>query len=193
MPLGAPPTGTTPAIVATAPGAFGARSPVPSEPVVESYDEETYRIKPTDTWETICKEKYGSAVYIVALQMFNREHFGSSDAMRGNPPALQPGQSLFIPELKVLEHRYASQVPGLTPLPTPPVQPPGVPTTARSSPSGVPGPEYKVQAPNETFWDIARRTLGRPERWGDIWRLNPNYANPNAPLPVGAVIRLPAS
>src|SRR5208283_4916275 len=56
MPLGAPPTGTTPAIVATAPGAFGARSPGPSEPVVESYDEETYRIKPTDTWETICKE-----------------------------------------------------------------------------------------------------------------------------------------
>lgn len=65
----------------------------------------------------------------------------------------------------------------------PPSEPPLAPT---------PGPvvQYKVHAANETFKSLARKTLGSPERWSDIHKLNPNY-RAEAILPLGTTLRLP--
>jgi nucleoid-associated protein YgaU len=68
----------------------------------------------------------------------------------------------------------------------------GSPPAPASAPVAPPANyrQYQVQTGNETFWDIARRTLGYGERWGDIHRLNPQF-NPREPLPAGAVLRIP--
>ena len=38
--------------------------------------------------------------------------------------------------------------------------------------------------------DIARRTLGNPDRWREIYRLNQNY-RPETVVPANAVLNLP--
>src|SRR5262249_49691843 len=38
---------------------------------------------------------------------------------------------------------------------------------------------------------LARKTLGSAERWGDIHKLNPSIAGPDAIIPPGTVVRLP--
>ena len=43
----------------------------------------------------------------------------------------------------------------------------------------------------ETLQDIARRTLGSSERWGDLHKLNPTL-KPDEPLSAGTTVRLPA-
>lgn len=55
-----------------------------------------------------------------------------------------------------------------------------------------PGPVqiYHVHG-SETLQDIARRTLGSPERWGDIHKLNPAL-KADTPLHAGMTVRLPA-
>ena len=55
-----------------------------------------------------------------------------------------------------------------------------------------PGPVqiYHVHG-SETLQDIARRTLGSPERWGDIHKLNPAL-KADTPLHAGMKVRLPA-
>jgi MraZ protein len=55
-----------------------------------------------------------------------------------------------------------------------------------------PGPVqiYHVRG-SETLQDIARRTLGSPERWGDIHKLNPAL-KADTPLHAGMTVRLPA-
>jgi MraZ protein len=49
---------------------------------------------------------------------------------------------------------------------------------------------YRARS-GETLLSIARLTLGAAERWSDIHKLNPGL-KPDAPLPAGAVVRLPA-
>jgi MraZ protein len=55
-----------------------------------------------------------------------------------------------------------------------------------------PGPVqlYHVHG-TETLHDIARRTLGSSERWGDLHKLNPTL-KPDEPLNSGTAVRLPA-
>jgi hypothetical protein len=50
---------------------------------------------------------------------------------------------------------------------------------------------YWVPAGGKYYYQIAQETLGNPQRWGDIWRLNTNYP-PEAPIPAGAQLQLPA-
>jgi hypothetical protein len=51
--------------------------------------------------------------------------------------------------------------------------------------------KYRVRSNGEPYREIARHTLNNPERWNDIFSLNPNY-DPRFPVPGGTVIRLPA-
>src|SRR5436190_2152741 len=51
--------------------------------------------------------------------------------------------------------------------------------------------QYKVHSAGETFRSLARKTLGGSERWGDIHKLNPTIAGPDAAIPPGTVLRLP--
>jgi division/cell wall cluster transcriptional repressor MraZ len=79
-----------------------------------------------------------------------------------------------------------------TPIPPPVIAPvkkdPGEPPLAPQ-----PGPVqmYQVRHGGETLRDIARRTLGSPDRWEDIHKLNPNKS-PESPLNEGVWVRLPA-
>jgi DNA-binding transcriptional regulator/RsmH inhibitor MraZ len=49
---------------------------------------------------------------------------------------------------------------------------------------------YRVDAPDETLWTIAKKMLGSGERWTEIARLNPT-ADTRFTLQIGTVLRLP--
>jgi hypothetical protein len=203
-PIGAPAAVAVPPIQAPVP------PPGPVTPRVESYDEEMHRCQPGDTFQSISQRYYHSDKYEQALLLFNRAHPMATDSIRQTPPLLQPGQMVYIPPLRILEQRYPSAIPGLTPLPSlpppapnpamAPIQPvPPQPPVARPvgpAPSAGVAPfgekKYRVRAGGERFFDIAQRTLGSGQRWGEIYKLNQGF-NPNYPVPAGAVLRMPAA
>ncbi len=49
---------------------------------------------------------------------------------------------------------------------------------------------YQVPKNGETFWEISRKTLGNPNRWSEISRLNPQI-KPQYPVPGGTNLRMP--
>jgi MraZ protein len=64
-------------------------------------------------------------------------------------------------------------------------------TTQMAASSSDPKP-YRVRGEEgETFRDVARRILGDPERWPEVYRLNPGF-DPNQPVPAGSWLHLPA-
>ncbi len=180
----APPTGGSApvhAAVVNPPLSVPAQT-APIVPSVVSFDEETYTCKAGDTLGGIAQQHYHSDKYERALLMFNRDHFLASPSIRADPPTLQPGQSVYIPQVKVLENRYPNLIPGLTPLPAQAVAVPTPPAPPRT---------YQVQAPaGEMMRDIAARSLGNPERWADIYRMN-GTLDPSRPVPAGTVLQLP--
>jgi nucleoid-associated protein YgaU len=160
---------------------------------VESYDEETYICKPGDTFASISRQYYQAEKYERALLVFNRNHPRASDVIRQDPPLLNAGQPVYIPPLRVLEKQYASVIPDHIPLP-PSVPPsplagstPGYPASSPVSGDRL----YRVRANGEMIWDIAQRTLGKGERWAEIYGLNPQL-NPQQPVPGGYTLHLPA-
>jgi nucleoid-associated protein YgaU len=206
--LGTPPGTVSPAIAVPVP----AGQPRPgAEPAatVESFEEETHSCQASDTFRSISEHYYNSAKYERALLLFNRNHPRASDAVRHDPPVLSAGQLVFIPPLRILESRYASVIPELTPLPPAPAGAPvgleaprplarpglvtagasGTPSTSWSMPAS--GPSYRVRKSGEKFLDMARHTLGNADRWWDIYLLNKGY-NPTETVPGGTVLRLPA-
>lgn len=191
-PVGAPPSAGTPAI------APAAAPPVnPSQPVVEAYDEVTYRTKAGDTFESIAKEKYESEKYGKALVLFNRNHFRPAEGIGQEPPRLQAGQPVYIPPVYILERHYATAIPGFDPAAAAPsaatLTPPAA-ALSQKAPAGEtqPAKAYRVRPGGEMFRDIAKRTLGDPDRWWDIGQLNPQY-NPAFPLKPGTVLHMPAN
>jgi len=50
---------------------------------------------------------------------------------------------------------------------------------------------YQVPKNGETFWEISRKTLGNPNRWIEISRLNPQI-KPQYPVPGGTNLKMPA-
>jgi nucleoid-associated protein YgaU len=199
----------TPAIAirpsATPPGL--ARSTAVLTPQVESYDEEVYRCRPNDTFRSISAALYLSDRYERALLLYNRNHFLASDAVRQDPPVLQAGQTVYVPPTWLLEKQYPAVIPeraapppavtpaGLeAPQPIRPAFPPPRPVEPAAGGAGtLPAgePLYRVRNPDERLWAIARRTLGKAERWTDLYRLNPRL-DPAQPVPVNTVLRLPS-
>lgn len=196
-PIGAKATASSPPIAIPVPQG----SPNAAAPYVESYDEVTYRSKAGDTFASISKEQYNSDVYASALLMYNRNHpqnqGPAADNLRRDQPVLQPGQPVYIPPMRILEKQFPIQ--GLTPVPPAPAIAPG----ANASPSPTPAPltgtsnfspgapkTYQVRQPSETYVNIARQTLGNPERWWDIARLNPQIP-PAYPVPGGTLLKMP--
>jgi hypothetical protein len=88
-----------------------------SMPTVESYDEETYRVRAGDTFESISRVHYQSEKYAKALLFFNRSHPLAGDAFRQDQPVLQAGQPIYLPPTSILEKRYGNVIQGLSPLP----------------------------------------------------------------------------
>ena len=49
---------------------------------------------------------------------------------------------------------------------------------------------YQVPKNGETFWEISRKTLGNPNRWSEIRRLNPKI-EPQYPVPGDTILKMP--
>jgi hypothetical protein len=175
-------------------------------PRVESYDEETYICKAGDTFPGISTCYYYTDKYALALLRFNRNHPLAAVGIAQEPPVLQAGQPVYIPPLRILEKQYLSvsadpnpitQVGAPSPAPVDPRNPalPSVPPVTMppgkswSTPSGE--RNYQVPDKGEMFLEIAKKTLGNAERWGEIYRLNPQY-DPKYVIPAGTSLRLPA-
>jgi hypothetical protein len=187
--VGNPPKISTPPIqVAPGPNRSGA-----SAPRVESSSTEPYQIKAGDTLEQISKGKYNSENYAKALLQYNRERVQPAPGLLRNPPVLEAGKSLQIPNLADLEKFYPQLIPNLQPqrvLGQPTVARPAAVLPVSASDAGPGGKTYRVKAGGERLWNIARTTLGKAERWGDIYRLNPQLS-PELPVPAGTLLRLP--
>jgi hypothetical protein len=188
-PAGAPPKADSPPIAVPAVGGPSPYAVV--TPQVDSYDEETYVCKPNDTFLSISRQYYQSEKYERALLLFNRNHPRATDAIRQDPPVVRDGQAVYIPPLRVLERQYASVIPDHIPLP-PPVPPlasaaPGYPAPLAASGDRL----YRVRPNGEMLWDVAQRTMGRGDRWAEIYNLNSQF-NPQQPVPGGTTLRLPA-
>jgi hypothetical protein len=198
-PLGAPATAGTAPIAVPTPPAVAADT----TPHVDSYDEEMYRCQPDDVagadpFTVLSKRYYQSDKYARALALYNRSHPQVGDGIRGDPPVAHAGDAVFIPPLRILESRYANTIPANTaPAASPPATPNGTPAPAgpRSGSAGTAGDKlYRVRSSGEYMYTVAQRTLpGNADlRWREIWGLNPQPYNPQDPLPVGAVLHLPA-
>jgi len=197
-PVGEAPTATTPPIVVPPPGALSpARAAAPTTPQVESYDEETYRIKSGDTFDRISAAHFNTDKYAKALERWNASHPQASDNLRANPPVLESGQMIYIPPAYMLEKRYGSLVPGYKPQ-AQPAAASDPQRTANSSPRGEvaanAAPNFKwylVSPGGQMIRDIARVTLSDAERWADISKLNPALETAY-PLRGGLLIKVPA-
>lgn len=175
------------------------RPAAPPAPKRDSYLEEQYRWKPTDSFAAISTRYYSTDKYAAALQKYNRDYPLASPAMRQNPPMISPGQMIWIPPARILERDYGADIQGLEPVVAPrsaqpQVEPVGPPPGLNNSGFGNAAPQpYKVRDPGESLQEIARRTMGDSTQSLRIRSLNPTLS-PDArlPIPAGTVLRLPA-
>src|SRR5205085_6104832 len=117
-----------------------------------------------------------------------------------NPPAVVPGQVIWVPPVRILERDYGHRIGGLAPLPATPTSrptvepvapPPGLANAGFGNPAGQ---LYRVRQPGESVQEIARRTLGTSGLAANIQSLNPTLSpDPRLPIPAGTVLRLPAA
>jgi hypothetical protein len=198
-PIGAAPTATTPPITVPGPGAASSsRGAAPATPQVESWDEESYRIKAGDTFARISVAHYNTDNYAKALERFNVNHPQAGEHMRSDPPRLDPGQLVYIPPAYILEKRYGrALIPGYKPQPETATAN-DTPRTVNSSPrreSAADAPQkfkwYLVTQGGQMMRDIARTTLSDAGRWTDISKLNPT-TDPSYAVPGGLLIKVPA-
>jgi nucleoid-associated protein YgaU len=159
-------------------------------PEVDSYDEETYICRPRDTFDDISTKFYQDKKYSQALLLYNRSHPRRAAAIWKEPIELQEGQPIYIPPLRILEKHHGNAIPGNKPLP-PVVVPAAGPSSGTSwvTPRG--GAQYAVRQ-GEMIGTIAANTLGKWERWTEIYELNRHGFDPSRPLPAGSVLAMPA-
>jgi hypothetical protein len=130
------------------PGSFGNTAPAPlptiaspSTPIrpvasapppnnnradVKYYDEQTYEVRPGDTYESISKRFLMTDKFAKALQLHNRNHPRAGREM-ANSGTLTPGEKVYIPQAYILEERYGGVISNTTPA-APPLQPVSSPT-----------------------------------------------------------------
>jgi nucleoid-associated protein YgaU len=190
-PLGAPiPAASAPSIVPSLPANTSS-----SNPQVESYDEDTYTCKGSETFRAVSQAVYQTDAYDQALLLFNRNHPLANDSIKQNPPLLQPGQPIYVPPLRILRKYYAAAIPdvkdtGISPQTPTAIRPVTLaPPMAGTAPAAA-ARTYRVGGNGEMIRDIARRTLGNGDRWTEIYQLNRSY-DPTYPVPAGTDLRLP--
>jgi hypothetical protein len=150
-----------------------------------------YVCKADDTLQKICQDEYHDVRYERALLAYNRYYQPGNSGIHSDPPVLQAGQQVMLPPQRILEKKYGSLIPNLTPLATPAVRTAPAPVTATSRSSPDTARLYTVPPQGEMVWEIAKRTLGNGDRWQDITQLNPGL-DVSRPLPPGTVLKLPA-
>jgi hypothetical protein len=174
-----------------------ARPAAPPEPKRDSYLEEQYRWAAGDSFAALSTKYYLTPKYADALLKYNQDYPLATREIRQNPPALGPGQVVWVPPVRILERDYANSIGGLTPVVTPtsrpavqPVAPPaGLANSGFADPAGQ---LYRVRGAGESVQDIARRTLGNSALAGRVQQLNPTLSpDPRLPIPGGTILRLP--
>lgn len=112
------------------------------------------------------------------------------------PPPVAPIPAVAAPPVPP-----APAVPGVAPPGAPPPvgpttaapgAPPAGPTAGTSMSSPAAEKQYRVGPNGETYRDIAARTLGNRDRWGDIYTLNDRKYPPEYPVPANTILRMPA-
>src|SRR5207249_6958036 len=103
-------------------------------------------------------------------------HFRPAEGLGQEQPRLQPGQPVYVPPVYILERHYAAAIPGYEPATSPSASATLIPPASALSqkapgngdnPAGAAAKAYRVRPGGEMFRDIAKRTLGDPDRWGD--------------------------
>jgi hypothetical protein len=173
----------------------------PPEPKAQSYLEEQYRLQPGDNFRSLSQRFYFSDKYEAALLKYNQDYPLARPEMRQDPPAVMPGQMVWIPPVRILERDYGHLIAGL-----PPLGPNGVPAAPTARPAGPvvtpvspppaaanpPAQLTKVRSGGETLYELAKRALNDNGQWYVIYRLNPALSpDPKLPIPAGTVLRLP--
>jgi hypothetical protein len=212
-----PPVGIGDKVPAGVPVAVSPPRPVEApQPQVRVTETKIHVIEAKDrTFADLSTRFYNTPAYAEALLKFNRDYPMAGDKFRQNPPVLQPGQRVFIPDVATLQQGTAVPTTQITPAPTvPPIAVP--PTVAPVSPPPPPvpapgggmsstsnlrpvastagkaeGKAYQVASGGEMILTIAERELGSRDRWSEIYRLN-QQLDPRYLIPAGTVLRMPA-
>lgn len=144
--------------------------------------EGVYFVEANDSFASISKKVYGTEGYFKALHEYNRERYP-------NPDLIDAGDEIATPEAAVLEQAYPKLCPKRRNLPAEAQE--GAMRLASTANSGRRGRTYLV-ANGDTLFDIAKRELGKANRWREIYDLNQdvlgddfNYLSP------GTELRLP--
>lgn len=149
----------------------------------------------------LSKRLYGNEKYADALLAYNRSHreFIKNGNVFADPaPKLTPGQQVLHPPASILDRDYRALVrnplpdngPGVKLVPPAPIN---NNIAAISNPPLTAGSRYVVKTQGgERIRDIAQRFLGNPDRWPEIYRLNPSV-QPQFPVPTGTELKMPGS
>ena len=186
---------------------------VPTIPVVKTDTPTAYICQGNENYALIALRTYGGDGYARALEQYNREFPGAADNVRAMPAQLSPGTKLWLPSVNYLRDRYGQLVsntapPATTLIPSaPPLgsqigigQPkPAAPPTAGFPPIQPTQPNqgaanaatFRVPMGGLYIAQIADQQLGNPQRWIEIYRLNPAL-DPTQPIREGTEIRIPA-
>ena len=200
--------------VVTRPGAIITKE-YPRPPVqVTTMELRSYTPRQGETYATISRLLYGHEKYEAALAQFNKER-------NPRLASVWPGEPIKYPSNKAdLERKYPNlinataprsplDVPGqtskfmpndvqaaearITQPPKNPVTPTGGAAAAvpSSNKKGSSGPIYRVR-PNDSLYSIAQKTLGKGDRWNEIFKLNSDVLRDLNQPEVGLLLKLPA-
>jgi hypothetical protein len=161
-------------------------------PSVDSYDEISRKVTPGDTYRALSREYYQSEGYAEALQLFNRNHPRASPASQRDG-SLVPGDTVYIPPVKILEQRHGAVIPGAQTKPVAAAPAPSAVTPASyvaPAAADAARPRYQVRQAPDSWETIARITLRDSRRVGEIEKLNPSVPR-GVPVPVGTTLVLP--
>jgi hypothetical protein len=178
-----------PPLVVKAPADESVQTTAPGSAEVESYDEEAYACKANDTFRSISLAYYHTDRYERALQLFNRNHPLATQALRQDTVILQPGLNVYIPPKRILDKYYV----GAAAAAASGASDKAAQAPAQGSAATAVSEErtFRVKNNGEMFREIARSVLGDPERWTEIYRLNPRF-DPAEPIPSGTELRVPS-
>jgi nucleoid-associated protein YgaU len=117
-----------------------------------------YLVQPNDNFWSISEKVYGTGGYFKAIFEYNRSRHPQADR-------LQVGEAIEVPDASVLQKTY----PDLCPKPGHGTAASRVvPASARMQP----GTRVYTVEEGDTLFEVARRELGKPSRWGEIYSLN---------------------
>jgi nucleoid-associated protein YgaU len=120
----------------------------------------TYKVQPNDNYWTISERLYGTGAYFKALAEVNRQNNPQVDR-------LEVGAMLIAPAAEDLQKKY----PELCPKPSH-RRAPANRLSSVSMQGNVPGRRVYIVEPGDNLFEIARRELGRADRWAEIYDLN---------------------